>query len=243
MQFLGGLSILSKKKSIGSTHLVIDIPVGRDVKVKNKEDGERLAKKFITISESLGIKSKVVLTDGDKPCGDFFGPALEAKNVLELLEGKYQDSVLEKACLLAGELLELVGKSKNGEGYLLAKEIVTSGKALDKFIEIIKIQGGSILRSEDVPKAKFIQKIYSSQAGDVNNFDVSKITHLAKLLGAPKDIEAGVVLFCQVGDSVQVNDAILEFHANTEEKISRAIEYLKDNNPVIFDKMVLEEFE
>jgi len=236
-------SILSKKKSIGSTHLVIDIPVGRDVKIKNKEDGERLAKKFITISESLGIKSKVILTDGDKPCGDFFGPALEAKNVLEVLEGKYQDSVLEKACLLSGELLELVGKAKNGEGYLLAKEIVTSGKALEKFQEIIKAQGGTILRSEDVPKAKFIQKIYSSQAGDVNNFDVSKITHLAKLLGAPKDIEAGVVLFCQVGDSVQVNDAILEFHANTEEKISRAIEYLKDNNPVIFDKMVLEEFE
>ncbi len=236
-------SILSKKKSIGSTHLVLDIPVGRDVKIKNKEDGERLAKKFITISEYLGIKTKVLLTDGDKPCGAFFGPALEAKNVLELLEGKYQDAVLEKACLLAGELLELVGHCKQGEGYLLSKEIVTSGKALEKFQEIIKVQGGSILRSVDVPKAKFVQKIYSQEAGDINNFDVSKITKLAKLLGCPKDIEAGVVLVCEVGDSVLKNDVIFELHANTEEKISRAIEYLKDNNPIVFDKMVLEEFE
>ncbi len=236
-------SILSKKKSIGSTHLVIDIPVGRDVKIKNKEDGERLAKKFIAISSYLGIKTKVLLTDGDKPCGAFFGPALEAKNVLELLEGKYQDNVLEKSCLLAGELLELLGKAKQGEGYLIAKEIVTSGKALDKFQEIIKAQGGSIFRSEDVPLAKFRERIISQKAGDVNNFDVSKITHLAKLLGCPKDVEAGVVLLCEVGDSVQINDPILEFHSNTEEKMKRAIEYFKDNNPVVFENMIIEEFE
>jgi len=236
-------SILSKKKSIGSTHLVIDIPVGRDVKIKDKENGERLAKKFIAISESLGIKTKVVLTDGDKPCGAFFGPALEAKNILELLECKYQDNVLEKACLLSGELLELVGHCKQGEGYKLSKEVVTSGKALEKFQEIIKAQGGSILKSEDVPVAKFVKKIYSQEAGDVENFNVSKITKLAKLLGCPKDIEAGVVLLCDVGDTVKENDAIFEFHANTEEKMSRAIEYFKNNNPLVFDKMIIEEFE
>lgn len=235
-------SILSKKKSIGSTHLVIDIPVGRDVKIKSKEDGERLAKKFISISKYLKINTKVILTDGDKPCGAFFGPALEAKNVLELLENKYQDNVLEKACLLSGELLELVGKAKKGEGYLLAKEVVTSGKALEKFKEIINAQGGTIFRSEDVPRAKFVQKIYSQDAGDVNSFDVSKITHIAKILGCPKSVEAGVVLLCDVGDSVQRNDPIFEFHSNTEEKITRAIEYFKENSPLIFDKMVLEEF-
>jgi AMP phosphorylase len=236
-------SILSKKKSIGSTHLVIDIPVGRDVKVKNKEDGKRLAKKFIAISSFFGIKTKVILTDGDRPCGSFFGPALEAKNVLELLEGKYQDNVLEKSCLLAGELLELLGKAKNGEGYLIAKEVVTSGKALDKFKEIIKAQGGTIFKSQDVPKAKYITKIYSQEAGDVNNFDVSKITHLAKILGCPKNIEAGVVLLCEVGDSVQINDPIFEFHSNTEERITRAKEYFKENNPLIFENMLIEELE
>jgi AMP phosphorylase len=236
-------SILSKKKSIGSTHLVIDIPVGRDVKVKDKENGERLAKKFISISDSLGIKTKVVLTDGDKPCGAFFGPALEAKNVLELLEGKYEDSVLEKACLLSGELLELVGKAKSGEGYLLAKEVVTSGKALEKFKEIITAQGGTIFKSEDVPKAKLTKKIYSSVSGKISNFDVSKITHIAKLLGCPKSIEAGIVLLCNVGDSIKENDPILEFHSNNDEKITSAMEYFNNNNPVIFDKMILEGFE
>jgi AMP phosphorylase len=236
-------SILSKKKSIGSTHLIIDIPVGRDVKVKNKEDGERLAKKFITISNFLGINARAVLTDGDKPCGSYFGPALEAKNVLEILECKYQDNVLEKACLLSGELLELVGHAKHGEGYLLAKEVVTSGKALDKFKEIIKAQGGSILKSEDVPVAKIKQNIISEKAGTINGFDVSKITNIAKLLGCPKDVEAGVVLLYDVGDSIQANDAIFEFHANTDEKIKRAIDYFKDNNPIIFESMIIEEFE
>ncbi len=236
-------SILSKKKSIGSTHLIIDIPVGRDVKVKNKEDGERLAKKFITISNFLGINARAVLTDGDKPCGSYFGPALEAKNILEILECKYQDNVLEKACLLSGELLELVGHAKHGEGYLLAKEVVTSGKALDKFKEIIKAQGGSILKSEDVPVAKIKQNIIFEKAGTINGFDVLKITNIAKLLGCPKDVEAGVVLLYDVGDSIQANDAIFEFHANTDEKIKRAIDYFKDNNPIIFESMIIEEFE
>lgn len=236
-------SILSKKKSIGSTHLVIDIPVGRDVKVKNKEDGERLAKKFMTISTFLGIKTKVLLTDGDKPCGAYFGPALEAKNVLEVLEGKYEDNLLEKSCLLAGDLLELVGKAKVGEGYKLAKEEVLSGRALLKFQDIIKAQGGTIETSDQVPVAKIVKKIYSPVSGKVNNFNVSKITSIAKLLGCPKDIEAGIVLLCKIGDEVKENDPILEFHANTDEKMTRALNYFKENNPVVFDKMILEEFE
>ncbi len=236
-------SILSKKKSIGSTHLVIDIPVGRDVKIKNKDDGERLAKKFITISSFLGINTKVILTDGDKPCGKYFGPSLEAKNVLEVLENKYQDNVLEKSCLLAGELLELVGKAKEGEGYKLAKEEVLSGRALLKFQEIIKAQGGTIFKSEDVPKAKFIEKINSPISGKIDNFDLSKITLIAKLLGCPKDITSGIVLLCDVGDEVKENEPILEFHAKTEEKMNRAKNYFKENNPIIYQNMILEEFD
>jgi thymidine phosphorylase len=123
------------------------------------------------------------------------------------------------------------------------QEVVTSGKALDKFKEIIKAQGGTIFKSQDVPKAKYITKIYSQEAGDVSNFDVSKITHLAKILGCPKNIEAGVVLLCEVGDSIQTNDPIFEFHSNTEERITRAKEYFKENNPLIFENMLIEEFE
>lgn len=236
-------SILSKKKSIGSTHLVIDIPIGRYVKIKNKEDGERLAKKFIVFCNYLGIKSKVLITDGDKPCGVNFGPALEAKNVLEILEGKYQDSVFEKSCYLSGALLELAGHCKDGEGYEIAKQSITSGKALEKFKEILKAQNGKIFNSQDVPKAKFVKKIYATEEGNMIRFNLTKIIQLTKILGCPKDISSGVVLLCKIGDQIKLNDPVFEIHSENQNKLSKAMEFIKSNNPVVIEKMVIEQLE
>ncbi|MDD3178088.1 MAG: thymidine phosphorylase [Candidatus ainarchaeum sp.] len=235
-------SILSKKKSIGSTHLIIDIPVGPEVKIKDKENGERLAKKFIAISKSLGIKTKVLLTDGLSPCGYSFGPALEAKSVLEILENKYFDNLASKSCAIAGELLELVGHVKEGQGYNFAKEIITSGKALEKFKEIIKVQGGNIFSSKDVPKASFIRNILSPENGTIISYSIKIFTKISSFLGAPIDKCAGVLIKKEIGSNVKKGEVLFEIHSDSEQKLKFTENYILDNFPVSFEKVILDEF-
>jgi AMP phosphorylase len=236
-------SILSKKKSIGSTHLIIDLPVGKEMKITNMEDAERLAKKFLVISKMLGIKTKVLITDGKTPCGNSFGCALEAKSVLEILEGKYFDNLAEKSCEIAGELLELVGRAKKNEGYHLAKKSVVNKQALTKFKEIIKAQGGSIFKSEDVPKSKFKKTILSPLEGTIVDMDVIKLTNLAKLCGAPSDPLAGVLIVKSVGETIDKNQPLFEIHSDSETKLNNAYNYSQKNinQLVTFKKIILEE--
>jgi len=96
--------------------LVIDLPVGPDVKITTRERAKDMARKFIKVGKSVGIKVEVAITDGTKPSGKAFGPALEAKYVLQILEGDIFDNLAEKSCELAGLLLELSGKAKKGKG-------------------------------------------------------------------------------------------------------------------------------
>ncbi len=236
-------SILSKKKSIGSTHLVIDLPVGDQMKIKTVDDAERLAKKFLIISKSLGIKTKVLVTDGETPCGNSFGCSLEAKSVLEILEGKYFDNLAEKSCEVAGELLELVGRAKKNEGYHLAKKAILSGQAHSKFLEIIKAQGGIITLSDQLPKAKFTKKICSPEDGSITNMDVYKLTQIAKIAGAPTDKVAGLLILRPVGHEVKKNEPIFEIHSSSEDALNNAYNYSQKTikDLITFKKIIVKE--
>jgi AMP phosphorylase len=236
-------SILSKKKSIGSTHLIIDIPVGKEMKIKNVDDAERLAKKFLVISKELGIKTKVLITDGKVPCGNTFGCSLEAKSALEILEGKYFDNLAEKSCEMAGELLELVGRAKLNEGYGLAKKAIESKQALNKFIEIINAQGGSITKSEDLPKANFVKEVLSPEEGTIIDMDVSKLTTLAKYAGAPTDNVAGVVILKTAGSTIKKNEPLFEIHSNSESRLNYAYNYSQKTitDLVTFKRVIVKE--
>jgi AMP phosphorylase len=235
-------SILSKKKATGVTYLVIDIPIGSNVKVKDKEQGQRLAKKFILIGRSLGIKTKALLTDGEEPCGRAFGPSLEAREVLRLLEGKHFDNLGNKSCEIAGALLELVGGAQEGTGYKVAKETILSGQALSKFKEIIKIQGGNIFSSEQIKEAQYKTQVLSEENGKIDKLHVGYFTTIAQIAGAPLDKQAGVLLFKEVGDNVKKGTLLYEVHSNSQDKLNQALEFIKENNPVTFEKIVLEEY-
>ena len=235
-------SILSKKKSMGITHLVIDIPVGRQVKVKDKENGERLAKKFVEIGKSLGIKIKALLTDGENPSGNMFGPALEAKEVLEILEGKYFNNLAEKACVLSGELLSLVNDYDAQKGYEIAKEQVTSGKALEQFKKIIKAQGGNTFSSEEIKLGAYKLEIKEqSKGGKIIDFDVHTLTEVARVAGAPFDQGAGVKVLVNLGDIVKNNDTIIEIYSNSEDKLSFVKDYLLEHSVLSYEDVLIEE--
>ncbi len=236
-------SVLSKKKSVSATHLIIDIPVGPTVKVKNKEDGKRWADKFLKISKDIGIKTKVVLTNGEIPCGKYFGAALEARGAFEVLENKYFDNLAEKACEIAGCLLELVEKAEVGKGYELAKETLKSRKALIKFKEIIKAQNGHIFSSEEIPLADFKEEIKAEESGKIVGMNVSNLTKIARTSGAPHDQCAGIILCKEVGEKIKENEIIFEIYSCSEEKLKIAKEQANKqlSDTIKIEKVILEE--
>jgi thymidine phosphorylase len=136
-------SVLSKKAAAGSTHVVIDIPVGETAKVRSTEMAQKLKAHMETVGDDVGLNVKVVITDGTQPVGRGIGPTLEAIDILKVLKNEPDapKDLAKRAILLAGELFELSGKVEPGTGSQVAKQVLESGKAYKKFIAICEAQG------------------------------------------------------------------------------------------------------
>jgi len=234
-------SILGKKKSVGATHVIIDIPVGRGAKVPYKEKADALARHFLKIGSSIGMKIEALITDGAEPVGNGIGPVLECRDVLEVLEGKGPDDLRHKSCVMAGKLLELVNHCKTGEGYRIASRAIESGKALAKMKEIIELQGGNPkIKSSDVPVGEHTYDVTSEVSGQIFHVDNKVISKIARLAGAPFDKGAGMYLYHVRGDRVQKGDKLFTIYAESAQKLSFAVKALEHLEPVEMRKMLLE---
>lgn len=218
-------SILSKK-SVGSSHVLIDIPVGPTAKVKNMKKAKELSRKFIKIGTGVGLKIKTIITDGKEPIGTGVGPLYEAQDVLAILENNETapKDLKEKSLKMAGIILEMAKHSKKGQGYNNAKLILESGLALKKFEEIIERQGKNKISIEG--KYKFDVKANCGIIKSINNIHTAK---LAFALGAPQDKSAGLILHKKVGDEAKNGDKLFTMYTNSEMKLKYAKNYLKEN--------------
>ena len=232
-------SVMAKKASVGSKFLVIDLPVGPDVKIHAMEKARDMARKFVAVGKKLGMKVKVLLTDGTQPCGRAFGPALEAKYVMQILEGQFFDELAQKSCEIAGTLLELSGKAGSGKGYAMAKEILASGKALKKMQQIIKAQGGKALKSSQVPEPKQGREILAGQQGRIDKVNVKKCSAVARTAGAPSDKKAGLFLYVKEGDMIKRGQPLFKVYGSNKRKLKLAVEYAKRSKPVELERSVL----
>ncbi len=233
-------SVMAKKASVGAKYLVIDIPVGMHTKVKTKENAETMAKKFLEVSKKMGIKTEVLLTDGTKPNGPVFGAALEAKHVMEILEGKTFDNLAQKSCQLAGALFELTGKTKKGKGYKKAVEILKTGKALKKMKEIIKGQGGKIFSSKQIKLSSNKIEVLSKKTGKIERLDLTVLKEIAREAGAPIDKKAGVLLKVEEDDLIERGQVLFEIHGENQRKLEIAKQTAEKNNPVKLGEVIIE---
>jgi AMP phosphorylase len=224
-------SILSKKKAVGATHLVVDIPTGRGTKVKTIGEADLLAKDIIELGRRLDIHSHCVITHGEQPVGYAVGPSLEAKEALEVLMKKANvPDLVDKACHIAGAIFEIVGR-KNG--YNLAKDILRTGKAEKKLREIISLQGGnSALKPDELVVGDDILQIKAKKAGQVLWMDNNILVEIARAAGAPKDKGAGIVFSKKHGDVVANNEVLFTIYAEKARKLSRAEEILEEQEPI-----------
>ncbi|MGQ0740999.1 MAG: thymidine phosphorylase family protein [Alphaproteobacteria bacterium] len=193
-------SVLSKKIAAGATHLVVDMPVGPTAKVRTKEAASALAAGLAAVAKAFGIRLKVIECEGSQPIGRGIGPALEARDVLRVLQ-RAPDAprdLRDRAVALAGALLELGGAAPRGGGPSLAAKALDDGRAWTKFQRICEAQGGARVP----PKSKHRQPLLAKHSGKLNAIDNRKIARLAKLAGAPDAKAAGVELHVRLGESI-----------------------------------------
>lgn len=218
-------SIMAKKLSVSSTHLLIDIPVGKGSKVGNMRYANRLRKDFQTLSSRLGIKAKVIITDGVQPVGNGIGPMLEARDVLWILKNDYRApyDFKEKSLRMAGLMLEMGKKAQNGKGKRLATRVLESGMAYEKFKEIVKEQGGKVINPEDLLLAEKKYEVMSKKQGIIRQIDNTSVSKIARIAGAPQDEKAGIYLHKKVGNFVKKGSVIFTIYSHNKTKLQYAI--------------------
>jgi thymidine phosphorylase len=224
-------SVLSKKKAAGSTHVILDIPVGPTAKVRTPEEARRLAGHFRVVGTALGLNIAISITDGTQPVGRGIGPALEARNVLDVLRRDVRacPDLRERALSLSGFLLELGGKVPRGKGLKLATDILDDGRAWKKFVAIAEAQGGF----REPPKASFTWDVVSKAPGKVSRMNNRQIAKAAKLAGAPKAAAAGVDLQVKRGARVEKGELLFTLHAQTEGELTYARAYVESHPGMI----------
>lgn len=233
-------SVMAKKASVGSKYLVVDLPIGPEVKIRTREIGEDMARKFIVVGEKLGMHVEAILTDGTQPCGRAFGPALEAKYIMEILEGRFFDNLAQKGCELAGALLELAGGAKKGEGKAIAREILRSGKALKKMQEIIKAQGARCLTSNEVGLSNMTKTVYATESGEISAINLRKCINISRIAGSPSDKKAGMFLHVNAGDMIKNGQPVFTIYGENKRKLQLAEKYAKKAGAVELQRIVLE---
>ncbi len=224
-------SVLSKKLSAGSTHLVVDIPVGPTAKVRSAVMADSLALRLRQVGEALGLTLRVRQTDGTQPVGRGIGPSLEALDVLAVLQNHpaAPADLAEHALRLAADVLELGGKSAAGDGMRLAREVLRDGRAWRKFQAICEAQGG--LR--EPPIARHHHVFVARTAGIISRIDSRLLSRIAKLAGAPGTMAAGLELHVQLQQQVDAGQPLFTLHAGTPGELAYATHYASSHEDVI----------
>ena len=225
------VSIMAKKVAMGTTHLVLDIPIGPTAKVKHTKDAQLIAKKFVALGAKFGMNVVCDIDRVHEPSGCGVGPILEARDVLYVLECSplAPAPLREKSLRLAATLLDQCYRSAgiNKVGLEQARNILESGQALAKFREIVKAQGGdSTISSHSLKLARHTKKILAPKAGTITSVNNYNINSIAKLLGAPHDNKAGIILTGRKGDKVKKAEVILTLYSTNLHNIHEAQETL-----------------
>jgi putative thymidine phosphorylase len=221
-------SVMAKKYSVTPNYVLIDIPMGKSTKASNWKKAKHLKQKFELIGRKLEMNTKVIVTDGSQPIGNGIGPLLEAEDVMAILRNDVMapQDLKNKALHMAGTLLEMAGECRKGKGYLIAKEILESGKAYKKMQQIIQEQG----RQKKPKLGNYRHHVKSGKVGRVKSIDNEIIAKIARITGSPKDKGSGLYLLKKVHDQIKRNEVLYSVYAENKFKLELAKEFLKKNN-------------
>lgn len=212
--------VLAIKIAAGVTHLLIDIPVGENARIKTTYEAIRLRKLAEFIGDRMGIDIEVVITDGSEPIGNGIGALLEARDVIQVLKNKPNapQDLMEKSLFLAGRILEFNPNLRGGQGYETASEILKSGQALEKLNEIIKAQG----KKEQPEIGSYVRDVLAPESGEITAIDNAQINRIGIWAGVRQYVGAGLDLLKKVGDLVNAGEPLYRIYACTQDDLDLA---------------------
>ena len=220
-------SVMSKKIAAGSNAIVLDVKMGSGAFMKNIEDARKLAKYMVDIGKMVNRKMVAIITNMDIPLGYAIGNNLEVKEAVEVLKGNGEKDLTEICIYLAAYMYYLCFEEEFDECINKVKEVIKNGKALEKFKEVVKAQGGdiSLIENPDLfEKSKYEIKIKSDKTGYITKMDSEKIGKVSVRLGAGRlekddiiDYSAGIILNKKVGDYVEKGELLATFYTSKED--------------------------
>ncbi|HVJ48410.1 pyrimidine-nucleoside phosphorylase [Desulfitobacterium sp.] len=221
-------SVMSKKIAAGAQGIVLDVKFGSGAFMATLEDARTLAQTMVGIGKTLGRDTIAVLSAMDQPLGKAIGNSLEVLEVLEALQGKGPQDLVE-LCLELGAWMLVAGRKVQNtqEGRQRLQETLENGQALAKFREFVKAQGGDLnaLEQKSLPVAPLRSSYLAPSAGYIRSIDARKVGRLAMILGAGRvtqeseiDLGAGVYLNKKQGDWVEAGEPVLELYTSSEGK-------------------------
>lgn len=232
-------SIMSKKIASGAQKIVLDVTVGKGAFMTNLEQARILSNTMIEIGKLAKRETICVLTNMNEPLGYAVGNTLEVIEAVQFLKGSMPEDLKQVVLELGAYMMYLANKGdnleKNKEKLL---ENIKNGKAYDKFLELVKNQGGDISYLEDLeklPKASYREPVYSEKEGYIQEINSKEIGLLSNVLGAgrrrkedPIDPTVGVVLAKKVTDFVQKGEILAYVHANQKQQLAGVKQALLD---------------
>ncbi len=221
-------SIMSKKIAEGTDSLVLDVKVGTGAFMKDIDKARELARTMVDLGTDAGVKTVALLTDMNTPLGLKIGNALEVAESVEVLAGGGPADVVELTIALAQEMLAGVGKNDVDVAAALQ-----DGRAMDKWREMIKAQGGN--PDAKLPVAKHSYDIFATENGVMQSLDALAVGVASWRLGAGRATQgeqvqagAGIELFAKPGEAVVAGQKLMTLFTDEETRFARAVEVLQD---------------
>lgn len=232
-------SIMSKKIAAGAEKIVLEVTVGSGAFMKNIEDATKLSETMIGIGNLADKETICILTNMNQPIGYSIGNSLEVIEAVEALNGNMQDDVKDIILSLGSYMMKLAGKGDDIEqNKKMIMENINNKKALNKFKELIKNQGGDVSYIEDTSKfekAKYIIPIRSEKMGYIKSMDNEKIGYISSSLGAGRlkkedkiNDKVGIIINKKIGDKVNVGDVLGFIHSDDVEVGNNAVKELQN---------------
>ncbi len=227
-------SIMSKKLASGAQKIVLDVKYGSGAFMKDLAQAKTLAQTMVDIARSLDREAIAILSSMEQPLGFAIGNALEVREAFQVLQQQGPQDLTDICLTLAGAMIYLHGGAASLEnGRAAALKQLRSGKALEKFLDFVRSQGGDVsaILDDRLPAAQFQTPLLAQQSGYIQEVDAMSVGICSMLLGSGRerkedqiDLSAGVVLKKKSGDYVQQGEplAILYYNLAYQDRLAEA---------------------
>lgn len=223
-------SIMSKKLATGADCILLDVKTGSGAFMKDRNDAAKLAELMVRVGKNAGKKCRAMITDMNEPLGNAVGNALEVMEVCDILSGKEKGRLYELCMELAANMLELAGRGDIAHCRKMAEDAIESGKAFEKFKDMISAQGGNPEAADDYSlfgKPEYSYEVKAEKSGYISGINSEGIGMAALMTGAGRkkkgeklDSTAGIILNRHKGEYTDKGDTVMTLYSSSVSDLS-----------------------